>query len=189
MEDMNVTQDKYCVEANLNEDKYDVDLKLLVCNDVVAQYTPNYHSIRYTILPICMCFFFGIWHLCVSLSVSVGMISDLNLCLFIVLGMLMSVFFLIITLIIYGCIPALQNLNSKCLLCYLATLAFGYTLLSGVQLNSSNYLQPLLCDSVGYLVYFTLFSAFLWLSVINFDLWLNFQYVFLRKKTKSIKSN
>lgn len=91
--------------------------------------------------------------------------------------MLMSVFFLLITLIIYGCIPTLQNLNGKCLLCYLATLAFGYTLLSGVQLNSSNYMQPLLCDSVGYLVYFTLFSAFLWLSVINFDLWLNFQCV------------
>lgn len=137
---MIVTHRKYCIEASLNDDTNDVDLKLLVCNDAVHK--PNYHSIRYTILPICM---------------------------------LMSVFFLIVTLIIYGCIPKLLDLNGKCLLCYLATLAFGYTLLSGVQLNSSNYMQPLLCDSVGYLVYFTLFSAFLWLSVINFDLWLNFQ--------------
>lgn len=45
-----LTQDKYCFEADLNDDTT-VDLKLLVCNDAV--HTPNYHSIRYTILPVC----------------------------------------------------------------------------------------------------------------------------------------
>lgn len=91
------------------------------------------------------------------------------------LGMLFSVSFIIVTLIIIGCIPKLQTLNGKCLICYLATLALGYTFLSGVQLSGTHFNQPLLCDSVGYLIYFTLLSAFLWLSVINFDLWLNFR--------------
>lgn len=91
--------------------------------------------------------------------------------------MLLSVVFIIVTLIIFGCIPKLQSLNGKCLICYLATLALGYTFLSGAQLNGTTLNQPLLCDSVGYLVYFTLLSAFLWLSVINFDLWLSFQWV------------
>lgn len=172
-----ITQDKYCFEANLDDDKIHVKLNLLVCNDVAL--TPNYHSIRYTILPICMyhkkySYVFASERVAYRADDFLLQISFLFICFFFE-GMLMSVFFLIITLIIYGCIPTLQNLNGKCLLCYLATLAFGYTLLSGVQLNSSNYMQPLLCDSVGYLVYFTLFSAFLWLSVINFDLWLNFQ--------------
>lgn len=51
---MNVTQHEYCIEANLNDDTNDVDLKLLVCNDAALMYARNYHRIRYTVLPICM---------------------------------------------------------------------------------------------------------------------------------------
>lgn len=173
---MSVIQHEYCIEVNSNNATNNTELKLLVCNDAMVMLTRNYHSIRYTVLPICM-----FTTTCETDTLNYIIKLMLFFCRFCFcsfnLGMLMSVLFLIITLVIYGCIPSLQNLNGKCLLCYLATLAFGYTILSGVQLNSSNYMQPLLCDSVGYLVYFTLFSAFLWLSVINFDLWLNLQWV------------
>lgn len=54
LDDTNVTQHEYCIEGNWNDATNDVDLKLLVCSDAAVMYTHNYHSIRYTVLPICM---------------------------------------------------------------------------------------------------------------------------------------
>lgn len=87
--------------------------------------------------------------------------------------MLISVVFIIATLIVYGCIPKLRNLNGKCLMNYLTTLAIGYTLMAWIQIYSMYYVETLLCYSIGYTVYFTFCSAFSWLTVINFDFWLN----------------
>lgn len=89
--------------------------------------------------------------------------------------MLLSVPFIVATFLVYICIPELLNVHGKCLLCYLVGLAFGYTSLALVQLNGYRYVQPLLCKSVGYFIYFSFLSAFLWLSIISFDLWWNFR--------------
>lgn len=72
-------------------------------------------------------------------------------------------------------LPELRNLHGKCLLCYLFGLVIGYTEMALVQLNGANYVEPILCKSLGYTIYFSFLSAFLWLSVISFDLWWNFR--------------
>ncbi|XP_031622142.1 G-protein coupled receptor Mth2-like [Contarinia nasturtii] len=90
-------------------------------------------------------------------------------------GMLLSVPFILATILVYICLPELRNLHGKCLLCYLIGLIIGYTAMALVQLNGMNYVEPLICKSVGYLIYFSFLSAFLWLSVISFDLWWNFR--------------
>lgn len=89
--------------------------------------------------------------------------------------MLLSVPFIVATFLVYICLPELCNLHGKCLLCYLFGLAIGYTAMAIVQLNGSNYVDPIPCRIVGYLIYFAFLSAFLWLSVISFDLWFNFR--------------
>lgn len=91
------------------------------------------------------------------------------------LGMLISVVFIIATLVVYGFIPEIRHLNEKCLMCYLVVLAMAFILLSFSQLNNMELLHPTLCLFVGYTLHFSFLSAFSWLNVINFDLWLSFQ--------------
>lgn len=91
------------------------------------------------------------------------------------IGMLLSVPFIIATFFVYLCIPELCNLHRKCLLCYLIVLAVGYVTMAFVQLNGNNYMEPIPCKSIGYVMYFSFLSAFLWLSVISFNLWFDFR--------------
>lgn len=52
---MTVKQHEYCIGLDwMNDTKKDADQKLYVCNDATVMSTHKYHSIRYTILPICM---------------------------------------------------------------------------------------------------------------------------------------
>lgn len=96
---------------------------------------------------------------------------------FFLIGMLISVPFIIVTLLVYGCIPKLQNLYGKCLMCYLISLATSYITLSWTLLYSWQWIQTQICYFIGYLTYFSFLSALLWLNVMNFDLWLSFQLV------------
>lgn len=91
------------------------------------------------------------------------------------LGMMLSVPFLIATFLVYALLPELRNIHGKCLLCYLFSLTIGYSSLALLQLNGSNYIDPVLCRSAGFTAYFSFVCAFLWLNVISFDLWWNFR--------------
>lgn len=90
--------------------------------------------------------------------------------------MLISVPFILATILVYLCLPELRNLHGKCLLCYLIGLAIGYLFMAMMQLNRSNFIPHYIRDPIGYLIYFSFMSAFLWLSVISFDLWWIFRY-------------
>lgn len=94
--------------------------------------------------------------------------------------MAISVVFIIATLFVYGCIPKLRNLNGRCLVHYLSVLAIGYTSIAWVQIYVKDFVDPLICHAVGYIIYFTFMSAFFWLSVINFDFWLNAKLMVLK---------
>lgn len=91
-------------------------------------------------------------------------------------GMLLSVPFIVATILVYLCIPELRNVHGKCLVCYLTGLAIGYSVLACVQLNGNEPVPELLCKSAGYIIYFAFSAAFLWLSAISFDLWWTLGY-------------
>lgn len=91
--------------------------------------------------------------------------------------MLFSVPFLVATFLVYAILPELRNVHGKSLMCYLFGLAVGYSVLSGIQLNGNEFVEPTLCRVLGYIIYMSFMSAFFWLSVISFDLWWNFRYV------------
>lgn len=100
--------------------------------------------------------------------------------LFFSLGMILSVISIIATLFVYGCISKLRNLNGRCLMRYLIVLAIGFALIAWVQINDWGVKHPLLCRCIGYTAYFSFISAFSWLSVINFDMWLNSKLIVSR---------
>lgn len=85
--------------------------------------------------------------------------------------MLLSVPFIVATILVYICIPELRNGHGRCLVCYLTGLAIGYSVLACVQINGNEPVPDWLCTSAGYVIYFAFSAAFLWLSAISFDLW------------------
>lgn len=96
--------------------------------------------------------------------------------------MLLSVPFIVATILVYLCIPELRNVHGKCLVCYLTGLAIGYSVLACVQLNGNEPVPELLCKSAGYIIYFAFSAAFLWLSAISFDLWWTLGYFTYERK-------
>lgn len=81
---------------------------------------------------------------------------------------------MIITILVYLCLPDLLNVHGQCLLGYLIALVIGYTLLVVVQL-SKNQIESLTCKVTGYLIYLVFLSAFLWVNVISYDIWRKFR--------------
>lgn len=166
----------------MNKTTNAVDLKLLVC------FEPDEKPSRFVILPICK--LINISENCLNQNFCSKICYKRFCCLwkflfFSIVGMLISVLFIIATLFVYGCIPKLRNLRGKCVVCFLATLAIAYILLSYVQLNGSNHIADLICFSLAHLIYLSFLSAFAWSNVINFDLWLGFQWVSLSYQNKS----
>ncbi|XP_055304984.1 probable G-protein coupled receptor Mth-like 10 isoform X3 [Sitodiplosis mosellana] len=86
--------------------------------------------------------------------------------------MLISVVFIVATLLAYIFIPKLRNLQTNCLICYLICLAISYSLV--IFVTSFGY-PSFACIPFGYFLAFSFFSAFFWLNVFNFDFWVDFQ--------------
>ncbi|XP_012262716.2 G-protein coupled receptor Mth2 [Athalia rosae] len=95
--------------------------------------------------------------------------------------------FLLITLLVYICLPALQNLHGKTLMCHVGSLLMAYICLTMVAVASpaDSQLDPAddandavdstsLCILIGYMMLFSFLSTFFWLNVICFDIWWKF---------------
>lgn len=52
------------------------------------------------------------------------------------------------------------------------SLTMGYAILGVTQLNERSLINS---DSLGYAAYFSFISSFFWISIISFELYLNFR--------------
>lgn len=92
--------------------------------------------------------------------------------------MLVSFGFIVLILIVHICIPELcEQLNKKCLMCYLVFLGIFYGTLGWIHANDTNYVEPDRCKAIGFVLYFSLLSVATWSNVISFDLFLSFRWV------------
>jgi len=64
------------------------------------------------------------------------------------LGLIISSVFLLATFLVYACLPNLQNLHGKTLMCHVVSLFAAYVCLSVAQLGGEN-LDPFFCAAVG----------------------------------------
>ncbi|XP_012275021.1 G-protein coupled receptor Mth2 [Orussus abietinus] len=97
---------------------------------------------------------------------------------------LTSCTFLLLTLLVYICLPSLQNLHGKTLMCHVASLFMAYVCHTVVVLATpeSVHWDPNLethdwsvgCKALGYSMLFFFLSAFSWLNVMCFDIWRTF---------------
>lgn len=88
--------------------------------------------------------------------------------------MLISVPFLLVTLLVYSLIPELRNLHGKCLMCYVFGLTVLYIWLSLIQLEKIHHQ---ICTFAGFTVYISSLWCFAWLNVMCFDIWSVFRGV------------
>ncbi|XP_032666485.1 G-protein coupled receptor Mth2 isoform X2 [Odontomachus brunneus] len=89
--------------------------------------------------------------------------------------------FLLVTLLVYVCLPNLQNLHGKTLMCHVSSLFLAFTCLAvipwitpGVASNIKEPKVTAICKALGYTMLFSFLSAFSWLNVICFDIWWTF---------------
>ncbi|XP_043522250.1 G-protein coupled receptor Mth2-like [Frieseomelitta varia] len=87
-----------------------------------------------------------------------------------------SCIFLLLTLIVYVCLPVLQNLHGKTLMCHVSSLLTAFFCHTVIQWLSNDKLgeDVVLCYILGYILLFAFLSAFSWLNVMCFDIWETF---------------
>ncbi|XP_055913701.1 G-protein coupled receptor Mth2-like [Eupeodes corollae] len=97
-------------------------------------------------------------------------------------ALLISVPFMILTIIVYLYLPNLRTIHGLSLCCYLVGLSIGYLTLAYLIFEPN--ISQLNCSILGYTAYFGFMSAFFWLSVISYELYTNFHG---SKTNKSMK--
>lgn len=79
---------------------------------------------------------------------------------------------MIASIIIYLSYERLRNIYGKSLICYLSslTIAFIFLMITNfiVDINSMN---STICKMIGYIVYLSICSAFIWLTIVSYELW------------------
>ncbi|XP_036144151.1 G-protein coupled receptor Mth2-like [Monomorium pharaonis] len=79
--------------------------------------------------------------------------------------------FLLMTLLVYVCLPSLQNLHGKTLMCHVVSLLLAFTCLSIITWFTFDCIT---CKVLAYILLFSSLSAFFWLNVMCFDMWRTF---------------
>lgn len=110
---------------------------------------------------------------------------QVNLFLFLITAMFISVPFLLATFLVYAFIRELRvNLHGKSLMCYVFCLTIGYSFLGSIRLTNQHI--PIgFCEIIALIIYGSFISSFLWLSVISFDIWWTFGYSYNIKINKN----
>ncbi|KAL0105699.1 hypothetical protein PUN28_015872 [Cardiocondyla obscurior] len=91
---------------------------------------------------------------------------------------LTSCAFLLMTLLVYVCLPSLQNLHGKTLMCHVSSLLLAFICLAVITwitpVDPEEELDTTTCKALAYTTLFSFLSAFSWLNVMCFDIWWTF---------------
>ncbi|KYN05227.1 G-protein coupled receptor Mth2 [Cyphomyrmex costatus] len=91
---------------------------------------------------------------------------------------IISCAFLLMTLLVYVCLPSLQNLHGKTLMCHVSSLLLAFTCLPIITWNMPGDVIErqfmITCKALAYTMLFAFLSAFSWLNVMCFDIWWTF---------------
>ncbi|XP_060645292.1 probable G-protein coupled receptor Mth-like 11 [Drosophila nasuta] len=102
---------------------------------------------------------------------------------------LVSIFFLLMVIIVYLILPNFKGDYFKCCICYFSCLTLSSILLVIVRCDWINLHQKVLCLRTGYIGYYFVISTFLWLLIINYDLWKTFNNIGISHGSKLYKYN
>ncbi|KAK2586243.1 hypothetical protein KPH14_001500 [Odynerus spinipes] len=86
-------------------------------------------------------------------------------------GLLISVPFLILTIVAYSITPKLRDVYGKALCNYCGCLVLAFTILAITQLGSG-YFSDQTCTCVAFVIQFSFVACFFWLNVMCIETWL-----------------
>ncbi|XP_049819493.1 G-protein coupled receptor Mth2 isoform X8 [Aethina tumida] len=86
-------------------------------------------------------------------------------------GMLISIPFLFLTLLVHCILPE-KNLHMKALMCYVTNLMLSYIMLVTIELSEG--FSTGVCTFLGFTCLFCFISSIFWINVICIDIWLTF---------------
>ncbi|KAL0269907.1 UNVERIFIED_CONTAM: hypothetical protein PYX00_007489 [Menopon gallinae] len=86
-----------------------------------------------------------------------------------VIIMIVSLPFLVATIIVYSVIPALRDLSGKCIIGYVASMTVSYATM--IARNFAPQLTFELCSIRGAVLYYSTISTFAWLNLVTFNVW------------------
>ncbi|XP_011329250.3 G-protein coupled receptor Mth2 [Ooceraea biroi] len=104
--------------------------------------------------------------------------------MFLTAGVILSVFFLFATVVVYSILPELQTMHGYTLRAYSGALCIAYIFLAVYQRSTLSQLGYTYCLIIAYFLMFSLTASFFWLNIICFDIW----WIF-RKKTHTSRGN
>ncbi|XP_026739371.1 G-protein coupled receptor Mth2-like [Trichoplusia ni] len=84
-------------------------------------------------------------------------------------GMLVSCFFLLLVLLVYGLLPKLRNLIGMVFMAYVFSL-FIFFMIRAVLTFTKATMTPEDCKKISPVLYFAALSKFFWLQIMSFDL-------------------
>ena len=85
-------------------------------------------------------------------------------------GLLISVPFLILTIVAYSITPKLRDVHGTALCCYCGCLVLAFTTLAIVQIGSA-HLSDQSCTSIAFVIQFSFIACFFWLNVMCIEMW------------------
>ncbi|XP_053987330.1 G-protein coupled receptor Mth2-like [Hylaeus volcanicus] len=85
-------------------------------------------------------------------------------------GLLISVPFLVLTVVVYSITPKLRNIYGRLLCRYCGCLAVAFTTLAITQLRGS-HMSQMACTSLGFVIQFSFVACFFWLNAMCIEMW------------------
>ncbi|XP_011170599.2 G-protein coupled receptor Mth [Solenopsis invicta] len=84
--------------------------------------------------------------------------------------------FLLMTLLVYGYLPNLQNIHGKTVICYVSSILLTTicAFITNWYRNVGHTPQKTSCKVLAYIGFFSFHAVFFWLNVLCFDIWRTF---------------
>lgn len=87
------------------------------------------------------------------------------------IGALVSVPFLIVTVVVYSVVPELRDIHGATLRCYLSCLVVAYVAFAADRIPPPDLSAGSFCLFLGFTIYFSFLASFFWLNVMCFNVW------------------
>ncbi|KYN27327.1 G-protein coupled receptor Mth2 [Trachymyrmex cornetzi] len=89
-------------------------------------------------------------------------------------GLIVSLPFLLATFVVYSILPELWNMHGYTLRGYIGSLFVAYTSLVIIQLIHQAVISYSACIAFAFIIHFSFLASFFWLNVMCFDIWWTF---------------
>ncbi|XP_034484403.1 probable G-protein coupled receptor Mth-like 11 [Drosophila innubila] len=102
---------------------------------------------------------------------------------------MVSIFFIILIIIVYMILPNFKGVHGKCCKCYFVCLILSFTHIISASYGWVDTTDNMLCPLMAHTGYYSIIATFLWLLIINYNLWKTFNNIGVGQKSRFFHYN